>query len=118
MRYKNSITLYLYTNATDYSKASIIMKLNSSDPQCFVDKVRNLGHYNNNKSWCNGNTFLDFSEICCCNIFFRDNIKFIFILDNCVPHGAEPVDPLGQVIFFLISKLHKYFSDHGCRYYL
>jgi hypothetical protein len=100
MKSKDHVTLYMATIATGSQKVPLSMIGNSKNPQCFgrqQEKCK-LTYFDQSKAWSDTHTFTRcFHEVFLPHIQSTTKDKVLLIMDNCVPHGAKILDPLGQV---------------------
>ena len=97
MKAKDSVTVYVCTNATgtDLVPLSIIGK--SANPHCFKNHSKRLQYYNQRKAWSDGATFKKWWNHFLIHIRKITNKPVLLILDNCGPHGCDTIDPMEQV---------------------
>ena len=97
MKAKDRVTLYVCVNATGTDKMPLSIIGKSAKPRCFKNIPLKMMYFSQAKAWSDTKTFMKWWHHFLIHIRGKTNAPTLLILDNCGPHGAELVDPFGQV---------------------
>eukprot|EP00984_Skeletonema_dohrnii_P031549 scaffold24154_cov78-Skeletonema_dohrnii-CCMP3373.AAC.1 len=102
MKAKDRTTVYVCTNASGTDKVPLSIIGKAKTPRCFVRRKKKLKYYSQARAWSDTVTFHKWWRDFLNHIRRKTTKKVLLILDNCGPHGAELIDPRGQVtVIFL-----------------